>query len=60
MQKSSSQQIYQIYQNFRDMIDLMYKCGKEAEATHYHLLRYNFHTFYGTELLNHIYAIDYQ
>ena len=43
---------------FRDMIDPMYKCCKEVETTLHYLLRCNLHTFYRTELLNDIYAID--
>ena len=44
---------------FRDMIDPMYKCCKEVETTLHYLLRCNLYTFYRTELLNDIYAIDW-
>lgn len=41
---------------FRDMIDPMSKCGKEAETTLHYLLRCNLYTFYRAELLNDVYV----
>ena len=40
------------------MIDPICKYGKEAETTIHYLLRSSLYTFYRTELLNDVYAID--
>ena len=44
--------------SFRDIVDPMCKCCKEAETITPYLLRCNLHTFYRTELLNDTYSID--
>ena len=41
------------------MVDPMCKWGgKKAETTFNYFLGYNLYTFYGTQLLNRVYAID--